>query len=245
MPKRVIYSLFLVALIHLAAVSATDLDQEIREKLERAESYIDNAQPGRAMPIFRDLIKNKQGLAPTYFLRGRFFNQTKQYKRALEDFNHAIKIDPEFALGYFGRAILAMDHDDLDATLKELNKALQYNPDLGIAYYERGRVYYFQEEFKKALADLDKAKELDVVIEEELYEAVYALSKPDAVLFELNEAIREDPTNSLYYHNRGVAYFYLGAYRESLADLKKARLLGYIVDPKTFETVQAMASGMS
>lgn len=126
--------------------------------------------------------------------------------------------------------------DSIAIIIDDLDKAIELNPNFSDAYLLRGRTVYSNklEDREKAFKDFETAcklgndeacKEKDVKIAEEINKkGVKALRNGnyDESLDYMNQAIKYDPSNALYYMNKGYVLYESNNFKEALKSLDKA-----------------------
>ena len=88
-----------------------------------------------AEKILKQVIKNKERLAPPYFLLGKIQRHNKRPLAARVDFREAVKIDPGYIEAWIGLAGTYNDQGQRSNAINQLKKALELNPNnLSLAF---------------------------------------------------------------------------------------------------------------
>ncbi len=141
-----------------------------------------------------------------------------------------------------------MKHLFLLATIFCLALALSSGPaaaqdvkalvDKGIQDCQSGRYDQAIKDFNDAL----KLKPNDALLITYRGVAYYAKGQNDLAMKDFNRAIEIDPKAGKAYYQRGMIYENQEKYAQAAAELKKAKSLGYGVDPVFIESVERKAA---
>lgn len=187
--------------------------------------------PHQKLQYFNQALKLDPNSMLAYFWRGiAYFEDLKEYDRALADFNRTIILDPDRAANYVWRAKVYAQQQSYDQALADLNRALVLDPKSSWVYCNRGRIYSLQGNLDQALEDLDWALVLDLFNGEAYFERgkIHLHKKAyDLALSDFSKAIplfNHDQAWQLYSY-WAQAYAGLGESAKARADLDQAKKL--------------------
>jgi S1-C subfamily serine protease/lipoprotein NlpI len=149
-----------------------------------------------------------------YCARGRAYFLARDFEKAIQDFTTAIRLKPEVADSYFYRGMTY-----LAATTTKTN------PE---GYFSNAFI-----DLKKAmdLAPSDEKMKKAMAVAYNTRGAYYfSNGKNNPALSDFTSAIKYDPNEGTYYHNRGIVYNRLGDTARANADFARAAQLGYKPD---------------
>lgn len=109
--------------------------------------------------------------------------------------------------------------------------------DRGMENCQSGRYDQALKDFNDAL----KLKPNDAMLITYRGVVYYAKGQNDLAMKEFNRAIEIDPKTGKAYYQRGMIYENQEKYAQAATELKKAKSLGYGVDPVFIETVEKKA----
>lgn len=156
----------------------------------------------------------------SYFLRGSFYLNQREYRKAIDDFNAIIERDPRNLLALFNRANARMlMYDYIESVDEKTTKVIG-----GVKEKENRKVDY-----SDVLAGYDKCLEIDPDFVFARFNTANVYTKNgeiDKALAAYSEVIRLDKDIAEAYFNRGLLYIYIGKKALANADLSKAGELG-------------------
>src|SRR4029077_13633364 len=77
--------------------------------------------------------------ARAHYMRGRIYDDRRNYDLAYADFDAAIRLDPRTGRYFNGHGRVALERKDYDRAIIDFNEVLKLDPDFfGVAYYGRG-----------------------------------------------------------------------------------------------------------
>jgi len=167
--------------------------------------------------------KNYMSLVMAYNNRGMIYKNEKLYDKSIDDFSKCIKLYPEGMI-YFNRGNVYRRVNKLDLALGDYSKAIGIDPDRDEYYIARAHIYDRLNENEKFLSDINKAIKLNPNNPEAYRISGMYWSKFDykkAIQY-FTKAIELKPFYYLYYHFRGIAYYYSGSTDMAIDDLTKA-----------------------
>jgi tetratricopeptide (TPR) repeat protein len=165
--------------------------------------------------------------AARFHARGLNYSRLQEYAQAIASFSEAVKIDPEFRRAYVSRGAAYFAIGRYSEALEDINYAISLglrsgSADYAAAHHARGDIYVVTGEYEKATDDYTKAIEA-MGLPEAYYArslAYHFLGRLTEALADLNAAINIDPSNYLFFHNRGSIYFSLKDYPRAQEDWK-------------------------
>jgi len=181
--------------------------------------------------------------AMAYLNRGIVYYKQGKFIQALSDFNKAIEIDPKYAKAYFNRGDYYHNKGNLSEAIADYTKAIEINPKLAEGYNNRGNTYADGGHMSLAFADYNKAIEINS-------EFAYAYNgrgiiyaqKGDLTraISDFTRAIEIDPKFAAAYYDRGFAYYYGKVYDKAWSDVRRAQILGAVVNPNFINKLKAV-----
>jgi tetratricopeptide (TPR) repeat protein len=164
----------------------------------------------------------------------------ENYDEAIQKYNEAIQYS-ERASYYTDRGDCYYNLNDYRRALADYNQALDLSPNNTDYLRRKAGVLYKLKRFTDAQETIEMAARLDpndkwIQKRKEFYESdgvkAYTHSYNAATLMEgqryeeaiieLNEAIKTNPDEPVYYFNRGICYLQMQQYEKSLMDLRSA-----------------------
>ena len=195
--------------------------------------------------LWGDAVHQSPGKARPYNNLGYAYQREGLFDNALPYYNKAIELNPEYADAYCNRASIYGMKGLFDKARVDLNKAIALEPDNAVAYSNQGAVDVKLGLLDKALLNFNKAIQLKPDCAE-FYSnrgAVYhKTGLLDLAIADYNKTIELKPNFATVYDNRATAYFLKKEYDKSWRDEKKARELGFAVNPQFIENLKK-ASG--
>ncbi len=185
-----------------------------------------------ALYDYNKTLEIKPDLISGYFNRSGAKQSLKDYEGAIQDLNKAIELKPNFPEAYYNKAVINKDARNFPEVMKDINKVIEFKFKLEDAYNIRGIAYSQLGNDTAAIADYTRVLEINPHCSfayEVFNNRGYAKAKlklfQDAIL-DYNQAIALKPDNSMFYVNRGNAFFYLGQKNNACMDWSKAAELG-------------------
>ncbi|MDO9533632.1 MAG: tetratricopeptide repeat protein [Deltaproteobacteria bacterium] len=160
--------------------------------------------------------------------RGFVFIEINKFDEAKDDFDTAIGINPNCAKAYCGMGSIYGHKSQYDSAITNLKRALLLDNELCAAYGNLGSIYMLKGDYDSAILEYDKALTLNDELNQ--FHKVYFgrgltyLKKRSYIkaINDFNEAITLDLSNSLYFHNRGIACHKIGKLDLAIRDQNKA-----------------------
>jgi len=156
--------------------------------------------------------------------RGRAYVWLGQLDKGFADFDNAVRLYPHERT-FYTRGMAYLNINRYDKAMQDLMKSIDLNPEFGEAYYGLSLVKANEDSLDLALQLCDKADQLSDMqsLSRQIRFTIYQ-KKADfkAVINELTELIKLDPTNPTYYNNRGLAKNQLKEYADAISDFDYA-----------------------
>lgn len=130
--------------------------------LTLANLYAEQKNP-RALELANLVIARdsaKEMIDPV-FIKGVYFENIKNFPRALEMFSTCINMDWKFQEAYIEKGIIYFDQKNLDMALKQFKLAATVSNTFADAYYWQGRCYEALGKKEEALTNYARAYALD------------------------------------------------------------------------------------
>ncbi|CAK66299.1 unnamed protein product (macronuclear) [Paramecium tetraurelia] len=170
-----------------------------------------------------------------YNNRGFVLFEMNQPLEALENYNKAIEIKPTIATLYYNRGNIAYFLNQFEKAIEDYSQTILIDPNYAKAYCNRGTIYKQLEKFDEAKKDIEIAVKIDPQITTKrnfsFDLSLFALPKNPIIqniekaVEAFTGAIELSPQMTQAYQQRGIAYFILKQYEESLKDFSQVLLL--------------------
>ena len=179
--------------------------------------------------------------------RGRCYFYLQQYDLAIADLSVAIGRNPKDADHYYYRGMCYLYLKQYDLAITDLGTAIGYNPKNAYYYYYRAYAYLNKNSGDLAATDFNKAITLsnDITLTQDANKQLNQLdNKPkisalaitwntagvelankgenDDAITAYTRALEIEPSYTVAYRNRGLAYISTGQYANSVLDLSNA-----------------------
>jgi len=144
-----------------------------------------------------------------YFNRAIFFQQAKDWQKALDNYVKAEKLDPNNPDTYNNKGVIYKELREYDKALDEFLRAIFLDPNYAKAYNNIGVVYFMQKNYAEGVRNYLKAIDLNPSNLEAfnnlaiIYKKQKDLEKARAVL---NRALAMDPDHPGTNYNLAVLY---------------------------------------
>lgn len=156
--------------------------------------------------------------------RGRAYVWLGQLDKGFADFDKAVSLYPHERT-YYTRGMANLNINRYDKATPDLMKSLDLNPKFGEAYYGLSLIKANQDSLDLAMQLCDKADKLSYLpyLSRQIHFTIYQ-KKGDykAVVKELTEAIKLNPSDPNNYNNRGLARNKLKQYKDAISDFDYA-----------------------
>jgi tetratricopeptide (TPR) repeat protein len=225
------------ALADLSEAARLVSDNTALALLIRADLYLHNGDPERAITEYTRLIDLEPKSARAYARRGAAYSAKGAYDQAIADFDESVRLEPRAPTFYLDRAVARIASRDYDRAISDLSSAIRLDPDnlagIGaLAHAMKGDVYSLNSDFDHALDDYSEALRLSPkTYSFYIDRAAVWVGKRDYghAINDYNEAIALRPNDSAIYANRGLARFYSGDFASAEDDF--ARITDKAVKP--------------
>ena len=155
--------------------------------------------------IKEDVFKNSN----YFFNRGLFFQQARDWEKALANYSKAEQLDPNNPDTYNNKGVVYKELGHYDQAIDEFLRAVYLAPNYPKAYNNIGVVYYMQKNYPEAIKNYQKA----IDIHPENLEAFNNLAivyknqnEPEKARAVLNKALAMDPDHPGTNYNLAVLY---------------------------------------
>jgi tetratricopeptide (TPR) repeat protein len=160
-----------------------------------------------------------------YYNRGKAFEDSKNYGKALNDYEKAIELNPRFPDSFINRGTVLEAIGSHEAAIKSYKKAIALVPDAEDVFYNRGISYGSLGQYQRAIQDLTEAITLN---------PQYTIAYNNRGVFwgitgdykrsisDLSRAIQFNPQFVEAYYNRGITYMSMKNYQQAIKDLSLA-----------------------
>lgn len=198
-----------------------------QNKLEEGLSY------------FRELSQTHPKNPYIYHTIGLFYNQTKDYQRAISNFKRSIELAPEYAKVYKAYILACENNKELEKAEEFLKNSLNYKNDNAAALYGLGFLCIKQQKWDEGLKNLNRAMQLDSTnLDINILRGViyFYISEPDEFLNVSQQGLKlSQLTQDLEYEcrftsNIGLAFSNVGKFQQAIVyeenALKLAKEIG-------------------
>jgi TolB-like protein/Tfp pilus assembly protein PilF len=190
----------------------------------------------QAIDYFRQAIEKDpnyalaySGLADCYILR--FGNQSEGMPKAKEAATHALALDPMLAEAHTSLAFARTLYDrDWAGARAEFEEAIRLNPKYATAHQWFGIYWIVLGKPDEALAENKRALELDplsLIINTDRGRILYYARRNDEAIKQLQETLKLDADFGAAHYLLGWCHAEKGMYDEAVAEIRKARDLGF------------------
>ena len=114
--------------------------------------------------------------------------------------------------------------------------------DKKASHFKKGQEYFAAGDFKKALIEYKNAVQIDpkLITAWINLTSAYTMNEEDAkAVNAARQAVTLEPDSPMARNNLAVALYFKGDYQEAQRNMEKARELGYSVDPRFSQALQA------
>ncbi len=191
----------------------------------RGAAYLAASDPARAVSDFRRLLEKNLGHADAWYWRGRAHYTLKEYADSGSSFERAAILRKNDADAWYWCGSARYDGGDFEGALAPFTRVIGINPHHPEAHHWRGMARYAREKFPEAIADFTRAVDLRPYWFEPLLQRSLALRQTgdrNGALRDLGRAIGLRPQALDLYAYLGYLHFERRAWKEALADLRKA-----------------------
>ncbi len=153
-----------------------------------------------------------------------------------------IKKNDKTSKAFNNRGLSYFENKQYDKALSDFNRTIQLNDDYTDAHYNRGVVYFSLKKYNEALEDYNIALKQNpkfVKAYNNRGNIYHLIGKYNEAIEDYNAALQHNPKFGKAYCDRAGTYFTIQEYQAALEDVTTAQQLGYKVDPRFIEAIQA------
>lgn len=103
-----------------------------------------------AIEYFKTALRLNPKSEEAYFGRAYYYQQTKQYKKALVDYRKVVSINPSSDRAYYNVGMINFDVEQYDEALRSWNICIEMNNAYLDAYYMRGLLFEGRKQYNEA-----------------------------------------------------------------------------------------------
>lgn len=191
------------------------------KKLVRQAKKLSN--PEEQITIFTKAIELDNENLDAYFYRGLARYELENYWGSILDFTKILFTKPD-ADTFYNRGNAKFALGDFKGAYDDYIMSIEYNRDFFQAYYNLGITQFNLGKYRQALRSFNfliKHFPNDVNTNIQMGLTLAELKQNPLAIYFLNKSITLEP-NSDTYHNRGVAYLNMKAYKQAAEDFKTA-----------------------
>ncbi len=174
---------------------------------------------------FTSAINLSKNNSEGFVNRGNSYLMLGNFSSAITDFSDAIKFEPNNIEGYTGRARVYTQQGKYSNALSDLNSAIGVDPKNPRIYLSKAWIHILNNDTTKIQEDISLAMYYDsnIVFTDSKRELLYVkIDNYKKVLSVMNDRVNKFPGSYLSYFSRGVVYFLMNKYSNSVSDLKKS-----------------------
>ncbi|MCD6596945.1 MAG: tetratricopeptide repeat protein [Bacteroidales bacterium] len=174
---------------------------------------------------------------------GWYYQNQRQYEKAVSEYKAALRIDPHMMLTYGGVIWVYLGIGQMDSALVWSNTMISYGPDNPWGYFYLGSTYFGMDEFENAEAAYLKAMDLYPGFSLNQYRLahIYRLQGKHARAIEvLKDILQNNPDEVSAHYDMGVNYQLMGnteSARDHFLEFKKyaeQQMMNFPEDPETY-----------
>jgi len=227
------------------------LDIEVQKKNPEVASLSSSPPPSIAKPeIFRVEPRDQENVfnnSDYYFNRGIFFQQARDWQKALVNYSKSEELDPNNPDTYNNKGVVLKEMGKFDKALDEFLRAIFLDAGYAKAYNNIGVVYYMQKNYPEAIRHYLKAIDINPTNLEAfnnlaiIYKKQKELDKARGVL---NRALALNPDHPGTNYNLAVLYEENSEIKPALHFYRRFIELGAINYPSLVTRVKEHLAGM-
>jgi tetratricopeptide (TPR) repeat protein len=187
-----------------------------------------------SITIWNDAVERYPNSALALVCRGRTFSELGDHRRALEDLNRAIALSPDYTMARMARGIVLDRIGRHREAVADFTAVITRRPSYAGAWYNRGIAHQNLGTGHAAEADYTKALELNPTLAQAaVNRGNIRLQTGDraGALRDYTHALQANPDLAEAYNNRAFVRFLGGDVDGALQDIRRARALGWKVNP--------------
>ena len=136
--------LLLLAIFTMTARAATPVENpKVTELLKSAEQKFNSGDEPGTFKILADAIKLDEKDSRPFFMRGRIYERSKQYDKALVDYQSVLKLDDRAFVLYQRCGELNFRLGNFKESVADFDKYLQRVPSQAPHHWQRGISHYY------------------------------------------------------------------------------------------------------
>jgi tetratricopeptide (TPR) repeat protein len=170
-----------------------------KASIPKADKFSPPKRPGP------DIVKDSDH----YFNRAIFYQQSRDWERALKNYSKAAKLNANNPDIYNNIGVIYKELRQYDQAIEEFLKAIDINPEYAKPYNNIGVVYYAKKDFQGAIRNYQKASSIDPENLEALNNLAVAYKRTgqlERVKTVLNQALAINPAHAGTHYNLAVVY---------------------------------------
>ncbi len=195
----------------------------------------------RAIDDFTRVVTIAKDNSEGYINRGNTFMLKGNFTSAISDFTDAIRINPNNMEAYIGRSRVYTVQGKFPNAIADLNSAIARDTKNARLYINKAWVDILADDTNKVFEDISNAMLYDSNI-------VFTNSKRDLLFMKLEnynnallltgDRIQTYPDSYLAYFSRGIIYFLMNRFQNSMDDLNKSEQLNINASNKYNEIME-------
>lgn len=190
--------------------------------------------------MWKDVILKDKKSVRGYNNLGIYYEQHKEYDKALAHYKQTIRLAPMFPNPYINIGNVYHKKKEFKAAENWMKKALQLNPNSALASYNLGNILREAGKTREAIGAYNKALQLNPRYIEAANNLANIYFKhrnyPQAIEY-YERALFIDPTFAMSYYNIALANENLGQFNEAIANYEKF-LHFWLGEPKYIQLAQ-------
>lgn len=195
-----------------------------------------------AITDFDSAIRLDAQNSRAYHFRSLTYFNLQKYNEAIADVNTLLTRNTDIPEDYYIKGSSYLNLGKYQEAIADLTKAINSNPNYFDAYNNRGLAYYQLYKFNEALTDYTYS----IKHNQSGYNAYFnralvydALQKYNEAIVDYTMTIQLLPNYAQTYYKRSLSYFNSKQYNLAYKDVVKAEQLGYLLDKKYINDIQA------
>lgn len=187
---------------------------------QRGELCRTTNQFEKAIPFYREALKNNDEHAGAYNCRGICYDAIGDYKQAIRDYTQAFRYDPDSSVVLVNRGDSYRKLGEYENAHQDYTQAMEMNPDDALAYNQRGLLYYNLNDYPTAISDFEAALERNEDYRSaraNLADALRYSDRLDEAVENYSRILAIEPLNVTMLYGRAECYRRLGRMNEAEA----------------------------